>query len=274
MRHQNNLSDEQGGTWRAPRSGAPTALWWDSWNMQRAATPVTHLHISAPLRYPSPINPLPHPHPKNPSCTHTHSSTGHWHQRGHGLRCKTPPACFNFHLPLHDPLQLVTQVASCCTPLLFSPLPSAPFSPSPRFALISAMLHFSQFYVVLTLHTHTNTHFVSICIKQETSEQQMLEIIIIKKPHKAVIFTSRFSTPCPLLPSHPLARLRLQICRYLLLFSVYSVSMLIWCMCTFLYLLDVVFCLCLHAIIYICFLMHPPALVYVRLLWQGVFVSQ
>lgn len=72
MRHQNNLSDEQGGTWRAPRSGAPTALWWDSWNMQRAATPVTHLRISAPLRYPSPINPFPHPHPKNPSCTHTH----------------------------------------------------------------------------------------------------------------------------------------------------------------------------------------------------------
>lgn len=157
MRHQNNLSDEQGGTWLAPRSGAPTAQWWDSWNMQRVATPVTHLRISAPLRYPSPINPLPHPHPKNPSCTHTRSSTGHWHQRGHGLRCKTPPACFNFHLPLHDPLQLVTQVASCCTPLLFSPLPSAPFFPSPRFALISAMLHFSQVYVVLTLQLKKHT---------------------------------------------------------------------------------------------------------------------
>lgn len=111
-----------------------------------AATPVTHLSMSAPLRYSSPVTPLQ----THPPQTHTHTQTQqHWGQ-GRGvqswLRCKTLPACFNFHLPHYDPLQLVTQVASCCT----SPLLSVPYSyllnlvSSPVFPTVLWQLYFSS----------------------------------------------------------------------------------------------------------------------------------
>ena len=81
-----------------------------------AATPVTHLCMSTPLRYPSTTKPILHTH------THLHRPTTPPRAREgveSGLRCKTPPASFNFHLPHYDPLQLVTQVASCCTSRFF-----------------------------------------------------------------------------------------------------------------------------------------------------------
>lgn len=105
-----------------------------------ATTPVTHLCVSVPLRYPSPVTP-PHTHP-----THTHihaqvTDTTEGAREGvqSGLRCKTPPVCFNFHLPHHDPLQLVTQVASRCTSLLFFSSPVCPRIPSLlNFSVISS----------------------------------------------------------------------------------------------------------------------------------------
>lgn len=67
----------------------------------------------------------------HPSHTHTHTHgfihTGHQHHRGQGrgaqsgLRCKTAPACFNFHLPHQDPLRPEAQEAP---PLHVPPLQS------------------------------------------------------------------------------------------------------------------------------------------------------
>lgn len=75
----------------------------------QCVTPVNHL--SAPTRY---LQPPTHP-------TRTHKPgfihTGHQHHRGQGrgaqsgLRCKTAPACFNFHLPHQDPLRPEAQEA-------------------------------------------------------------------------------------------------------------------------------------------------------------------
>lgn len=71
----------------------------------------------------------------HPSHTHTHTHThgfihtGHQHHRGQGrgaqsgLRCKTAPACFNFHLPHQDPLRPEAQEAP---PLHLPPLQSPP----------------------------------------------------------------------------------------------------------------------------------------------------
>ena len=136
MRHQNNLSDEQGGTWRAPRSSAPPP---------RDDTPEicsvcdSGYTCDSPVRVLTPeisLHPL-----KKPIFTHTHtftrrSATPPRAREGvqSGLRCKTPPACFNFHLPHHDPLQLVTQVASRSTSLLFFSSPVCP----PQLALFSS----------------------------------------------------------------------------------------------------------------------------------------
>lgn len=110
-----------------------------------AATPVTHLCVSAPLRYPSPVTP-PHTHPTN---THIHTQvtdTTEGAREGvqSGLRCKTAPVCFNFHLPHHDPLQLVTQVASRCTSRLFFSSPVCPRIPRSSIFLSSPVILYSS----------------------------------------------------------------------------------------------------------------------------------
>lgn len=106
-----------------------------------AATPVTHLCMSAPMRYPA-------SQPRNPSYTHTHRSTTSQRAREgvqSGLRCKTPPACFNFHLPHQDPMRPVTQVAPCCTSLLLFSSPVSSFFLSSR-AILLHTFHSYGFY--------------------------------------------------------------------------------------------------------------------------------
>lgn len=85
-----------------------------------------------------------------PTLSYTHRSPTS--QRGiegvhPGLRCKTPPVCFNFHLPHQVPLWPVTQVASCS--LLLSPaflLPSHSF-----FCLIAG--HSLPYFLQLAMYS-------------------------------------------------------------------------------------------------------------------------
>lgn len=84
------------------------------------------------------------------------------------LRCKTPPACFNFHLPHHDPLPLVTRAASRCTSVFSSPVcPWRILSPhSAHPYLWRACLTFlgfigvsnkTSFFLLAGVHTHDET---------------------------------------------------------------------------------------------------------------------
>lgn len=138
------------GTWRAPCSSAPPP---------RDDTPEicsvcdSNYTCDSPVRVRAPEISLTCHAPPYPSYPHTHihaqvTDTTEGAREGvqSGLRCKTPPVCFNFHLPHHDPLQLVTQVASRCTSLLFFSSPVCPRIPSRSSIFLSspATLYSSQ----------------------------------------------------------------------------------------------------------------------------------
>lgn len=163
MRHQNNLSDEQGGPWRAPRSGVPPPRDHTSEICSECDSSYT---CDSPVRVGTPEMSLTHhsPAPRtHPALIHTHTCTyrGHWHQWGHGrgvqpgLRCKTPPVRFNFHLPTTALCNWWHKwpPAARLSCFLLSCLPPDSF---PQFALISAKVYFSQLlnFTVSWWHTH------------------------------------------------------------------------------------------------------------------------
>ena len=124
--------------WHAPRLTAPppcddTPQICRVWDSRCTCDSPVHVHA-----WDNPHLSLTHPPMKSPTQTYAHTHRPPAPLRAKcGLRCKTLPARFNFHLPQHDPRLLVTREASCCCCLLLHRLPRIPVSWNPSHFLQS-----------------------------------------------------------------------------------------------------------------------------------------